>query len=141
MLYQYFITFKAILGGGRSAAALKTFNRWILKIVFFFIWPPRGIWRSRVRIHCHRCSSVGSFNWLCWARAQTCILVLQRSLWSHCATAGTPTDECLSTVYPLIREIWVSLIRWIFCCFHVLVIMNNTTEEICMKVYVWTLHF
>ena len=42
---------------------------------------------------CHSCTHAGSFTPLCWARHQTCILVLQRCHQSHGATVGTP---CLS---------------------------------------------
>ena len=33
----------------------------------------------------------GSFNPLCWAGDQTCVLVRKRSHRSYCATVGTPT--------------------------------------------------
>ena len=33
--------------------------------------------------------NIGAFNPLCWTRDRTCILVLHKCCWSHCATAGT----------------------------------------------------
>ena len=71
---------------------------------FFFFWPPPGIWRSLAThplrsctLHTN-CSKAGSFNPLCKARDQTCLLALQRRRRrSQCATAGTPVGSFLIT--------------------------------------------
>ena len=47
---------------------------------------------------CLSCGNTRSFNPLCWAGDQTCLLMLQRCYWSHCATMGTPLIILLISV-------------------------------------------
>lgn len=69
-----------------------------ISVLFFFCFGHPvvyGILGSGIRselhlqLHCS-CSNTGSFNSLCRARDQTCVLALQRCCTSHCTTVGTP---------------------------------------------------
>ena len=74
-------------------------------ILFIYFWPPFSMWTAQARGQipgtvaalCHSCGNSRSFNPLCWARDQTCVLVLQRCHQLRCATAGTPVSLCLLT--------------------------------------------
>lgn len=58
---------------------------------FVVPWP---LIRSKPQLHptlqLWHCGNAGSFNLLCGAENQTCVLALQRCRQSCCATAGTP---------------------------------------------------
>ena len=68
-----------------------------LFVCLFVCWLLGGIWSSpgqgsvghSSNLHC-RCGLTRSFNALCPAGDWTCIPVLQRRLWSYCATARIP---------------------------------------------------
>ena len=69
-------------------------------------------------LHCScGCGNTRSFNPLCHARDQTCVLVLERCYHSHCTTAGTPAVGFLAqsaTVETLRRIFWMecSMCTW-----------------------------
>ena len=60
---------------------------------FFIFWPPWSIWSSQARDQIQATSVtyatsvavIWSFDLLCWARNQMCILSLQRCHWCRCA--------------------------------------------------------
>ena len=79
----------------RDAARLTWLSFFVNQPCF---WLPLGTWNSWARDQTLPTVATSAvvvampdlFNPLCWARDQTYILVLQRSLRSHCTTRGTP---------------------------------------------------